>query len=130
MKDLKEIHDHMRQSREEKKKVNEIIRDVYAQSKPYQEVLDEIKTLKEKKLKLENDIRSQFVKEMEQIEKLGADLQNDAQLLTDLALSKLMKGETVEIVDDNDVTYEPVFKVAFKKTHWYQYKFTVSKNPP
>ncbi len=27
-----------------------------------------------------------------------------------------MKGETVEITDENDVKYEPVFRVTFKKT--------------
>ena len=115
MTDLKEIHNRMRLSRDEKKKVNEVIRDVFAQSQPYQEILDQLKTLKAKKLQLEHAIRSEFVKEMEQIEKISTDLQNDAQLLSDLALSKLMKGETVEIVDENDVKYEPVFKVSFKK---------------
>ena len=116
MTDLKDIYQHMLVSRGEKKKINDVIRDVFAQSKAYQEVIDELKALKEKKARLEQDLRSQFVTEMEQIDKFNADLRADAELLTDLALTKLMKGETVEIIDEHEVTYEPVFKVSFKKS--------------
>jgi predicted ribosome quality control (RQC) complex YloA/Tae2 family protein len=105
----------MRLSKNEKKAVNEVIRDVFAQSKSYQEVLDKMKEIKAKKLQLEHEIRGQFVKEIEKMEKIAESLSADAELLSDLALSKLMKGETVEITDENDVTYEPVFKVSFKK---------------
>lgn len=115
MQDLKEVYDRMRLSRNEKKVVNEVIRDVFAQSKSYQEVLDKMKEIKAKKLQLEHEIRGQFVKEIEKLEKISESLSADAELLSDLALSKLMKGETVEITDENDVTYQPVFKVSFKK---------------
>jgi hypothetical protein len=42
-------------------------------------------------------------------------LVNDAELLADLALNQLVSGETVEIVDENDQKYEPIFSVRFKK---------------
>lgn len=116
MSDLKEIYDRMHLSRNEKKTVNEVIRDVFAQSKSYQEVVDKLKEIKAKKLQLEHEIRGQFVKEMEKLEQISESLKADAEMLSDLALSKLMKGETVEITDENNVTYEPVFKVAFKKS--------------
>ncbi len=115
MTDLNEIHARMRAAREEKKKVSEIFRDVFQQSKPYQDVLEKLKELKAKKAQLENEIRAGMKHEMEQLDRLKIDLQSDAILLSDAAMSKLMKGETVEIKDENDVKYEPVFKVTFKK---------------
>lgn len=106
----------MRAKRDEKKKVNEIFRDVLAQSAPYQEALDELKASRAKKMQIEHDLRGQFAQEMEQLERLSLDLKTDAEVLSDMALTKLMKGETVEIVDENDVKFEPVFKVTFKKS--------------
>lgn len=115
MTDLNEIHARMRATREEKKKVSEVFRDVFQQSKPYQEVLEQLKALKAKKAQLENEIRSGMRHEMEELDRLKIDLQSDAILLSDAAMTKLMKGETVEVKDENDTRYEPVFKVTFKK---------------
>lgn len=105
----------MRATKAEKKGVSEIFRDVFAQSKPYQEVVEKLKELKTKKLQLEHEIRAGLKSEMDQLDRLKIDLQSDAILLSDAALTKLMKGETVEITDENDVKYEPSFKVTFKK---------------
>lgn len=116
MPDLKDVLQRIRATKQEKRKLGESLRDVLAQSKPYQEVLDELKDLKAKKARIETEIRQEFAKELEKAEKLAADLKTDTQLLSDMALTKFMKGETIEIVDENDVKYEPVFKVTFKKT--------------
>jgi len=115
MPDLKEIHGRIRAKKDEKKKVKTIFKDVLAQSKAYQDVLDELKKLKAKKLQIETEIRSDFGKEMEQIERLALDLKTDEVLLTDLSLTMLMKGQTLELTDDNDVKYEPVFRITYKK---------------
>lgn len=115
MPELNEIHARMRVKKDEKKKVSQLVKDVFDQSKPYQEVMDELKRLKAKRLQLQNEIRAGLMSEVEQIDKLALDLQNDAMILSDLALTKLMQGETVEITDENDVKYQPVFKVSFKK---------------
>ena len=115
MPELNEIHARMRVKKDEKKKVSQLVKDVFDQSKAYQEVMDELKRLKAKRLQLQNEIRAGLMSEVEQIDKLALDLQNDAMILSDLALTKLMQGETVEITDENDVKYQPVFKVSFKK---------------
>jgi len=115
MAELKEIHDRMKVKKSEKKDVSQLIRDVFDQSKPYQEVMEQLKTLKAKRLQLQNEIRAGLMSEVEKIDKLTLELQTDAMLMSDLALTMMMKGETVELTDDNDVKYEPVFKVSFKK---------------
>jgi predicted nuclease with TOPRIM domain len=116
MPDLKEIHARIRAKKDEKKKVNTVFKDVLAQSKPYQDVLDELKKLKAKKAQIENEIRSDFGKEMEQLERIALDVKTDEILLTDLSLTMLMKGQPLDLTDENDVKYEPVFRITFKKT--------------
>ncbi len=116
MPDLKEIHSRIRAKKDERKKVNVIFRDVLSQSKPYQDVLEEIKKLKVKKTQIETELRSDFGKEMEQLERLAIDLKSDEVLLTDLSLTMLMKGQPLDLTDEYDVKYEPNFKITYKKT--------------
>lgn len=115
MSKLQEIHARIRANKDEKKKVRVIFKDVLAQSKPYQDVLEELEELKAKKIRLENEIRSDFTKEMEKLEKIAIDIKSDEMLLTDLSLTMLMKGQSLDLMDENDVKYEPVFKITFKK---------------
>jgi len=115
MPDLKEIHSRIHETKKEKKKLTGVYRDALAQSKPYQDVLDELKALKTKKSQIEATIRVDFTNDMEALERLAQGIKSDTELLSDMALTKFMKGETVEITDENDVRYEPVFRVSFKK---------------
>jgi predicted nuclease with TOPRIM domain len=115
MPDLKEVLVRIREKKKERKEVHNVYRDLLAQSKPYQEVVDQLNQLKAKKLQLEHTLQSQCSKEIETAERLALDIKNDNQVLSDMALTKFMKGETIELTDENDVKYEPVFKVTFKK---------------
>jgi len=115
MSELKEIFDRINGSKKEKRDIHATYKDALAQSKPYQDVVDELRTLKAKKQQLETAIRQDFMQEMEKIERLALAIKGDVEMLSDMALTKMMKGETVEITDDFDVAYQPVFKVSFKK---------------
>jgi hypothetical protein len=115
MQELKDVHTRIRAKKEEKKKINEIYRDALAASKPYQDLLDSVRDLRAKKLQLENEIRTGFMQEIEKMERLALDIKGDMEILSDMALTMVMKGETVEITDEYDVKYEPVFKISFKK---------------
>ena len=115
MQDLNEIHQRIRETKKEKKQLSNMYRDALTQSKSYQEVVDQIAALKIKKAQIETAIRSEFSSELEKQERLKENLKADTELMSDVALTKFMKGETVEVVDENNVKYEPVIKVAFKK---------------
>ena len=115
MSKLQEIHARIRANKEEKRKVNVIFKDVLAQSKPYQDIVEELNEIKLKKTRIENEIRSDFTKELERLEKIALDVKSDEVLLTDLSLTMLMKGQSLELMDENDQKYEPVFKISYKK---------------
>jgi hypothetical protein len=44
------------------------------------------------------------------------DLESDLDTLSDIALTQLMKGETVKVKDENEIEYDPIFSVRFRKT--------------
>ena len=57
----------------------------------------------------------QLRRELERLEKIALDVKSDEMLLTDLSLTMLMKGQSLELMDENDQKYEPVFKISYKK---------------
>jgi histidinol dehydrogenase len=115
MQDLKEILQRIRQKKKQRKEVQTVYKDVLAGSKAYQDVVEDLEKVKAKKLQIERSLMEQCLSEKEKAEKLGLDIKNETQLLSDAALSLFMKGQSIELTDENDVQYEPIFKVAFKK---------------
>ncbi len=114
--ELNELFKRINDQKKERKKLQETYKDMLANSKPYQDAAEALIDAKAKKMQLEATIRAEFQQEQSELEKLKTSMEADKQLMADLALTKLMKGEPVEITDENDTKYEPVFSVRFKKT--------------
>ncbi len=112
---LQDVFNRIQKTKKEQKEIKAMYRDALANSYRYQELIEEIKALKEKKKKMEEAIQDDFRSEFNKLETLKTDIENDVLLMSDLAINKLMKGETVEIVDEKDNKYEPTFSVRFKK---------------
>ena len=116
MTDPQEIFNRIKDKQKEQKTLKAVYRDVQAGSTEYQKVLEELKILKEKKKKLEEGFQTELRAEMSQLDALKNDIASDKELLTDIALTKLMKGETIGVTDEYENKYEPVFTVRFKKS--------------
>lgn len=114
--ELKDIFGRISEQKKERKKLTDTFRDMLANSKPYQDAVEALSAAKAKKLEIESSIRSGFQQEQSELDKLKASMDADRQLMADTALSLLMKGEPVELTDEFDNKYEPVFSVRFKKT--------------
>lgn len=114
MPSLADVYRRLQTARKKQKDLRDMYKDALTQSKSYQEVKDELEKLTEKKRRLEGQIKNDFVNEQAELDKLKLSMNADKQLLTDLAITQLMKGQEVEITDD-DISYEPVFNVKFKR---------------
>ena len=115
MQQVQEIFQRIEENKRKLKDINEVLKDALAASQAYQEVAEQAKVLNEKKRQIKKDIESGFAQELTKKEDLKIDLASDIELLTDVALSSMMKGESVGISDKYENEYEPVFKVMFKK---------------
>lgn len=116
MNDLPSIHARIRKTKKDMKELNTVVRDTFAASQALKNINEDIKDLREKKRRYEAEIKQECSSELEKIERLKQSLKADQQLLSDVALTKFMKGEPIELTDENDVKYEPVVKISFKKT--------------
>lgn len=116
MQQIQDIFDRIQKMKKEKKELRGAYKDTLAASGPYKDIVEETKTLREKKKKMEFSVREDMRKEFERLEALEIDLASEAELLNDAAMTQLMKGETVAVTDQYQNTYEPVFSVRFKKS--------------
>lgn len=114
IKSIQEIFDRL----QEKKKQVSVIRKKYKEelstSAEYGRIREELEKLRAKKKQYELATKQRAGANFERVDELALAVRQDAQLLSDVALTSIMKGERVEIKDDHS-EYEPVFTVRFKR---------------
>jgi hypothetical protein len=116
MSNLQEIFERIQKTKKEQKEIRNMYRDALTHNRRYQDNLDEIKKMKDNKKAIEQEVKLEMRSEFDKMEVLGNELQNDIMLLSDAALSQLIRGEVVEVIDQNEQKYEPIFTVRFKKS--------------
>ena len=107
--------DRITKTQKETKDLKTMINDALVNSSSYQEAIKEGKLINEKKKKIKDDILEDFISEVDKLSILKIDKENDEMLLSDASMTKLMKGETVEVEDEFGNKYEPIISVKFKK---------------
>jgi len=116
MQDIQEIFNRLQKIKKEQKDLRSSYKDALALSGEYVEIGEKLKTLRERKKQIENSVRNDMGSDFIKLEDLKIDLESDLEMISDIALTKMMKGETIEVKDEYDNAYEPIFTVRFKKT--------------
>lgn len=114
MKDIKEIFDRIQQHKKEQRDLNLAVKDSLRNMPEYHDLTEQIDRLKIKRSQMEQAAMDDVA---HKIDLLKANIKDGVQTMSDIALSTLMRGETVKLVDDKDNEYEPIFSVRFKKTN-------------
>jgi hypothetical protein len=103
---------------QEKKKQVSVIRRKYkeelATNVEYGRIREDMEKLRAKKKQYELSVKQQTGANFARVDELALAVRQDAQLLSDVAFTSIMKGERVEIKDDV-VEYEPIFTVRFRR---------------
>jgi hypothetical protein len=115
MNDIQEIFNRMQETKRKAREVKKMYRDALDNSREYQEILEKLETLKERKKSIEAELKEDSMNDFKQLDAYKMHVKADMEMLSDLALNKLMEGETVEVVDGDNQKYEPLFSVKFKK---------------
>ena len=115
MQDIQSIFNRIQEAEKKLKDLKAMYTDALSSSQEYQEIKEEMKAKRDRKKQIENTTKEQFGSELTQMEDLKIDIASDMELLSDAAMTMIMKGQTVAITGKNDEEYEPVFKVNFKK---------------
>lgn len=115
MQQLQEVFNRIQAAKKQKKDLETAYKDALKNSLEYQELSDKVKTSRERLKQIQMTVKDQFSGELTKIDDLKIDIASDMEMISDIAMTQLMKGETVEVKDEYDNTYQPVFKVNFKK---------------
>jgi seryl-tRNA synthetase len=112
---LQEVYNELRDLKDERKKIKDGIKDALKHDERYGQVIEEMSKLRAEKKSIEVRVKEETPQDASRLDDLAVEVQSNEELLSDLAFNLLMKNETVEITDKNDVKYVPQFSVRFKK---------------
>jgi hypothetical protein len=115
MQDIQEIFNKIEESKKQMKEIKASFKEAIEGVQEYQLVQEEMKALREKRKRIEQTTKEQFSGEMIKLDDLKIDIESDMEMLTDIAISKIAKGESIGITDKYSNEYEPTFKIKFKK---------------
>lgn len=115
MNKVQELFNRIQQSKKEQKDLKAMYADALNNHQEYQKLKDELKVMRDRKKKIEDSVKDDFSSEFSKLDTLKIDIENDKMLMTDAAMTQLMGGKTVEVVDEKSNRYEPVFGVKFKR---------------
>ena len=113
MRDIKEIFERIQEQKREQREINKSIKDALDNSSEYHAIKEQLERLKLKKWRLEDAARGDLDKKMDL---LKLNIKEGMQVMSDVALTTIMKGESVKLTDNDNNEYEPIFSVRFKKT--------------
>lgn len=115
MPEIQEIFDRVKEFKAKQKLIRDAYKNELSHHSEYQEVKEDLEKIRIQKKEIEKIIKDSMRKDFEQLEDLKLDIETDNEMISDLAFNKLMKGETVEIVDEFGNKYDPVIIVKFQK---------------
>lgn len=118
MKDIQGVFDRIREIKKEQKELKEMYKDALIQADKYEEIVEQIKELREQKKQVEARIQAEMGKAYEKLEDLKHEMESEKEMMNDIAISTLMKGETVAVTDEYQNSYEPQYSVKFKKADY------------
>lgn len=92
------------------------VKDAIESSQAYRDAKEVYDKAKETLKQAEIAIKSGFMSDLDEIDKIKADLDLDKDNMTVLALEKFKQGETLVVKGKNGFEYEAEFTVKFKKS--------------
>lgn len=113
-KSIQEIFNRLQEKRQQAKIIGRKYKDELATAQEYQQIREQLDKLRLKKKAYEKSVKEQAGANFGRIEELKFAIRQDAQLLSDVALTTIMKGESIAIKNEG-VEYEPVFAIRFRK---------------
>jgi len=109
MKDIQKIFDDIQELKKERREINKEYKYLLDNDAKHQELKEKLKKLREQKKQIED------ANKPARLDEIKNEIEEFNQMISDIAISTLMSGESVYLKDKYDTEYEPIYKVTFKK---------------
>ncbi len=117
MQDIQSLFSRSKEISEEQRTIRKEYKDLLSHDTEYTRLTKEMKAMREQKKLVETHAQEQMGTRYQRFEELRDELIDLKQMISDIAMTTLMKGESIEVSDEYDTLYEPQFAVSFKKTN-------------
>lgn len=117
MQDLQQIFNDLQTVKKEIKEIKEEYKDILTQDEEYKILSEKMNILKEQKKQHEFSAQGDMGMRWERLEELKNEEKSLKEMISDISLSTLMNGETVEVRDEYDNLYTPNYNITFKKAN-------------
>lgn len=115
MQNINEVFKIQRENQKELKALKKEYKENLADANDYEETCEQIAVLREKKKQIETLVQGKMTKQFERIDELTGEIKAEKEMISDIAITTIMGGETVEATDEFGNTYGPEIKVNLKK---------------
>lgn len=117
MQNAQEVFDRIQETKRKIKDIRTFIKSKYEEVSEFVEIQEKKKKLNEKQKLITNEVDSHYPSEIQKLDDMKIDLDSDKEMLNDILLSKLMKGEEVELKDNpnREQLMLPIFAIKLVK---------------
>lgn len=115
MQDIQAIFNDLQKVKDEQKRIRRDYADMCKNDQGYQQIKDSYEEARRKKKDAETHIKTMMGGTYERLEELKTERAAMEEMLSDIAITQMMKGESVTIADADHNEYEPVYKVTFRR---------------
>lgn len=109
MKDIQKIFDDIQKLKKERRELNKEYKYSLDHDDKYQELVEKLKKLREKKKNIEDGNKPL------RLEEIKDELKGLNEMISDIAVTTILDGKSVYLKDEYDNEYEPIHKITFKK---------------
>jgi len=110
------VFNDLQVAKKESKDIRKEYRDSLSQDAQYQDIVEKMGELRETKKKHELAAQRDMGMRWEKLEDLKSEIKAMQEMISDISVTNLVDGKNVEVRDEYDSLYEPVYTVSFRKT--------------
>lgn len=115
MANIREVLDRLEKCKAERKIIKEALGQMLLGSAAWVKCNDEVTNEKARLKSIRESVLSSAQSDVDELERLNLEIKNDTEVLSDIALTIIMKGETIDLQDSDGKKYEAKLKVDFKQ---------------
>lgn len=115
MSKLQESFSRIQEAKRRKKEIDASLKDALRNDPDYIDVQYKLERLRERKKEIMEAFRRRHEADITRIDRYKRIIAQEQDRLSDLAFTRLVRGEDVVVTDQNDMPYDPVFTVRFRK---------------
>lgn len=114
MQNAQEVYTRILKIKKSIKEIKSELTGYYKENQGYTELEEKMKKLRQDKKQITTSINQDFPKLITTLDDLKIDLASDKELLNDIIMTKMMKGEDIKLENEYQQTMFPIFSVTLK----------------